>query len=114
MTSRGKTGKGDPPDNPVIFAFADTSQPGMPRLTLSIPYATLTGLLLPGTIVREAGCRWDTIAFGLGPDGRPNTSIAQIGGIPVGTMQVPLLTLANFLITTVTGLLAQQVTAYQG
>lgn len=105
---------GNPAANPQYYEWHDTAMPGNPKLTLSIPWVTLTGLLLPGTIVREPGCRWDVIAFGRGPAPMydPRESLTKITGIVDGTATLPLLTLTNFLLTTLSLLSAVQVTAY--
>lgn len=97
-----------PPSNPQYWDLNDEYTGGV--LNLSIPWDPDSRATLDATIVRDEACRWDTILFGLGPDGTPDTSPIYLNA-PVGVTTVPAQDLADIGLGTVDAIQPLQVTA---
>src|ERR1700744_1001983 len=76
--------RGDTPVSPGVWSAQDSSGK---TITLTIKYDNTTGALLSGSAVRQTGCLYGHMYFGVGVDGSPNSSAKKFT-IPVGTTNV--------------------------
>lgn len=76
--------RGDTPVSPWVWQAQDSSGK---TVTLTINYDDTTGALLSGSAVRQAGCLFGHMYFGVGADGSPNSSAKKFA-IPAGTTNV--------------------------
>lgn len=76
--------RGDTPTSPWVWSASDAFGK---TITITINYTNATGALLSGSAVRQAGCLYGHMYFGVGADGSPNSSTRQFA-IPAGTTNV--------------------------
>lgn len=81
-------------------------------ITVTVTFNNSTKALSGATVVRDVGCVYTFLAFGLGPDGTPNTAPARFN-VPVGTTNVTANQLKAGGLNTINDVLALQITAGQ-
>lgn len=64
--------KGDPVQSPWVYDSGPDYQGN--RLTITVSFNNSTRAVTGAVVHRDAGCVYDHIYIGLGPDGRPNSS----------------------------------------
>lgn len=101
-------GAPQPPVSPWVYTAADYQGN---TITATVTFNNSTLALQSCTIVRQSGCVYSHIYFGLGSDGIPNDTPSQFGPVAVGTTNANAQQMASFGFTTITQVLAGQVTA---
>lgn len=81
-------------------------------ITVTVTFNNSTKALTGASIVRQTGCVYTYLSFGLGPDGTPNTAPARFN-VPVGTTAVTAARLKSGGLNTINDVLALQFTAGQ-
>lgn len=76
--------RGDAPVSPWVWQAQDANGK---TLSLTIAFDNTTGALLSGSAVRQTGCLYGHMYFGVGADGSPNSSAKKFT-IPAGTTNV--------------------------
>lgn len=79
-------------------------------LKITVNFTQGTGALLNAEILREVGCVYSKIYFGLGPDGKPESSTRQFTA-PEGTTPISKAMLNSGGLNNISDVLAGQVTA---
>lgn len=79
-------------------------------LVITVNFNNASRVLSGATIVRDPGCLYAKIYFGLGPDGTPDTTSRQFA-VPEGTTNISKAQLNSGGLTTIEDILAGQVTA---
>lgn len=80
------------------------------KLVITVTFNNATRALIGATIVRDVGCLWAKIYFGLGGDGKPESTTRQFT-VPEGTTNITKAQLTSGGLNTIEDILAGQVTA---
>jgi hypothetical protein len=80
-------------------------------ITITVTFNDSTKALTGATIVRDPGCVWQTIFFGVGADGTPNSTTGQFGPIAAGTTTESAHRLKQGGFNTINDILPLQITA---
>lgn len=95
------------PNAPFVWRFPDYQDKA---ITVSVTFNDNTKVLSGAEIIREPGCVYQTILWGLGEDGRPdNTTMKFI--IPEGTTNLNRQALSRVGLASIDNVLAVQITA---
>lgn len=73
------------PNNPLVLQFFDYQQR---ELSLTIDWNPNNQNITGATAVRDPGCLYQTLYWGIGPDQKPNSSTMTYATIPSGTTSV--------------------------
>lgn len=79
-------------------------------ITVTVTFNNASKALTGATVVRDVGCVFTYLSFGLGPDGTPNTAPARFN-VPIGTTTVTANQLKSGGLNTINDVLALQFTA---
>lgn len=79
-------------------------------LKCTVNFTQATGALLDAVVVRGIGCRYSTVYFGLGPDGKPESTPRKLT-VAEGTTPITKAMLNSGGLTNISDILAGQVTA---
>lgn len=93
--------------SPLVIAFPDYQQNA---ITCTITFNNASKALTGATVVRDPGCVYTYLSFGLGPDGTPNTAPGRFN-VNVGTTTVTANQLKAGGLNTINDVLALQFTA---
>lgn len=80
------------------------------RLAVSVAFTQATGVLQSAQVYRDVGCRYANILFGLGADGKPDSTPRKFAVNP-GTTNITKAMLNSGGLINISDILASQITA---
>lgn len=80
------------------------------KLTCTVNFTQATGVLLDAVVFRDGGCRYATVYFGVGANGRPESSTKKLT-VNAGTTNITKAMLNSGNLVNISDILAGQVTA---
>ena len=101
-------GAPQPPVSPWVWTAGDYQGN---TITATVAFNNSTLALTSCTMVRQAGCVYAHVYFGLGANGTPDTTPSQFGPVATGTTVANAAQLAAFGFTSMNQILAGQITA---
>lgn len=103
----GTEERGDVLQSPWVVRFDDYL---FRAITITVNFDNTTRAVIDGTVVRDAGCLWSKLLFGVGPDGTPDSTPMKVN-VPFGLTTIPKSAFTAFGFNTIEQVQALQITA---